>query len=111
MLSTILLYVSLALSVLSLVLAGFAFQLAMARYRNLRDVRAIALHLSELEDLHEALSASHKRLRSRVGMRELRAKRKNGEDGYDNHPSADFDPEQWKKEQRLKIARGELKPR
>lgn len=111
MLSTALIYVSFALALLSIVLSVAAFQLAMTRYRNLRDIRAMQLHLAELEDLHEALSASHKRLRSRVGMRELRSRRKAADNGFDSHPSAPMDPEEWKKQKRLELASGQLKPR
>lgn len=111
MLSTVLLYVALTFSVFALAISYFAVRFAYARVKNLRSHQNIIHHLHELEDMHEALSASHKRLRSRVGMRELRARRKNGDDGSTDHPSAEFDPEAWKKEQRLKIARGELKAR
>lgn len=37
--------------------------------------------LTELWDSHSSLLASHKRLRSKYGMRDLRERRKNGEDG------------------------------
>jgi hypothetical protein len=53
----------------------------------------IELSLSDLEDRHHALLESHKRLRSRVGMRELRKRRKeaNGEDRDPNSRDM-FDP-------------------
>ena len=111
MTNSIILYAAFLLAVVSCGLSIFAFQLAMARHRNLRDIRAIVLHLSELEDMHEALAASHKRLRSRVGMRDLRERRKSEKNGADDEPKREgFDPEAWKREKRLEIASGKLKP-
>lgn len=115
MLSTILLYSSLGFSLLALVLSVLSFQMTLGLNRNDRDFTNLVLAIAELEDLHEALSASHKRLRSRVGMRELRAKRKNGHDEDDQDdsppPRPAVDPEQWKREMRLKLHRGEIKTR
>lgn len=105
MLSTTLLYISFAFSLLACIFSGIATQLAMRHVRDERDFRQILLHLSELEDNHEALSASHKRLRSRIGMQELRAKRKNGEEEIvdDDLPDPVRNPEDWKRQMRMKL--------
>lgn len=42
---------------------------------------AIASELTELSDSFASLSASHKRLRSKYGMQDLRARRNAGDDG------------------------------
>lgn len=117
MLSTVLPYVALLLAIAAFGISLVAMQFALTNKRSDRNYRELLLHLSELEDLHEALAASHKRLRSRVGMRELREKRKTSDDvpaalGV-NGPAAN-DPvqsrEEWKKMMRLKLHRGEIKP-
>ena len=59
-----------------------------ARYCEANNKRSISLaklaemrgELTDLHDAYDALMASHKTLRSRVGMREVRDKRKNGAD-------------------------------
>ena len=110
MTDAIILYAAFLLAIVSCGLSIFAFQLAMARHRNLRDIRTIVLHLSELEDMHEALAASHKRLRSRVGMQDLRARRKSEKNGADDQPEAgQLDSEAWKRQKRLELASGKLK--
>ena len=50
-------------------------------------LRRIAEHeatLTELSDAYDALLTSHKKLRSRIGMRENRAKRANGAESTDS---------------------------
>lgn len=113
MLSTALPYVALVFALAALGVAFLAMQFALTNKRSDRDYRTLLLHLNELEDLHEALAASHKRLRSRFGMRELREKRKVSEDvpgelGVDDQPAANADT--WKREMRLKLHKGEIKP-
>jgi hypothetical protein len=92
--------------VLALALSVFAFQLSMRRYMDVRDFRAMRLALGELDDRLIALGDSHKRLRSRVGMRELRARRGQSENGVDESTSAD----EWKRQMRMKLHKGEIKP-
>jgi len=103
MLSTILMYVSIVLAVGSLGISFLAMQFALTNKRSDSDYRRLLLHLSELEDLHEALAASHKRLRSRVGMRELRAKRGNGAD-----PSPNETPEEFKARMRAELHKKQI---
>jgi biopolymer transport protein ExbB/TolQ len=105
MLFTTLTYIALAFSLLSCIFAGIATQLAMRQVRDERDFRGILLHLQELEDNHEALSASHKRLRSRIGMQEMRARKRNGDDSQNalDLPDPRQDPEGWKREMRLRL--------
>ena len=108
MLSTTFTYITFAFSLLACIFAGIATQLALRQVRDERDFKKILMHLAELEDLHEALAASHKRLRSRIGMQEMRARRKNGEDVQDTHDETEFelskrDPEAWKAQMRLKL--------
>lgn len=109
MLSTIVLYVTLAFAALALVLSFCAFQLTLRLNRNERDFRSLKLAIATLDDNHAALHDSHKRLRSRVGMRELREKRKNGS-GDVSEPAGDENPDEWKRQMRVKLHRGELKP-
>ena len=116
MLSTIFPYVAILVSIGALGVSFVGMQFALRNKRDEREYRNILLALTELEDLHEALAASHKRLRSRVGMRELRERRKNG----DNPPNIDAgdpegrtvnDPDEWKRRKRIELATGKLKPR
>lgn len=101
-LSTGLLFVSLLCALGSLGVSFVAMQFALRNKRSDREYRDLVLHLAELEDLHEALAASHKRLRSRVGMRELRAKRRNGDDPpEDQVPLQSVDD--WKKQARIEL--------
>lgn len=58
-----------------------------------RRLAQIEVELAEMRELHESLLESHKRLRSREGMRELRQRRKNGNDSPDPYT----DPEGWKR--------------
>lgn len=114
MLSTALPYVALLFSIAALGVSFVGVQFALRNKRDERSHRHILLAITELEDQHEALSASHKRLRSRVGMRELREKRKNGDrppniDAGDPDGQRYNDPDEWKKRMRLKLHRGELK--
>lgn len=108
-LSTGAVLVALAISIVSLIAAYGSFHFCMKVAQSERDLRHIVLALQAVDDGLAALEASHKKLRSRVGMRELREKRKveaNGLDG-DDEPT---DAEKWKREMRLKLHRGELKP-
>ena len=112
-LSTGLILITLALAIISFIAAYGCFHFCMRVARETRDYRALLLHIRELEDLHEALAASHKRLRSRVGMRELRSKRKaaNDDDGaYQEdqdvrraNGQAPESIEDWKKRTRLEM--------
>ena len=118
-LSTVFLFASFVLSVLAMAFSLGCLRIATRVWRKNRDIRAIVMQLMEMDDSLEALSASHKRLRSRVGMRELRSKRKEGENGNDEAPYASVDvppqlgPEEreiWKRQMRILLHRGELKP-
>jgi len=103
-LSTGMALVSLALAVISFVAAYGCFHFCMRVARSERDYRALLLLLQELDDNHEALAASHKRLRSRVGMRELREKRKDEKTVRSN--GAGESPEDWKRRKRLELFHG-----
>lgn len=111
--------------VVSSCLSIIAVYLALVRYINIRDFTVMTAAFEELQDLYSALSASHKRLRSRVGMRELRERRKGGNGdppqpptppGNDPYNSADQlsteeERARWKKQMRLALHSGQLKPR
>lgn len=113
MLSPIWTYVAFGLALLSLVVSYLAIQLALRRYMDTRDFRDMRLAITELEDMHEALKASHERLRSRFSMRQLREKRKSAQNGDDSDPVAreQEDAAEWKRRKRLELAQGKLKPR
>lgn len=56
---------------------------------SLRRITETECALTELSDSFDALYESHKKLRSRIGMRRLREKRKDPENGLDSSPPAD----------------------
>lgn len=75
--------------------------------------------ITELDDAYHALLDSHKKLRSRVGMRELREKRKSNVSSEPDQPSlpvalregepdASKDPEGWKHWARANLRAGKL---
>jgi len=64
-----------------------------------RVIAELASSLTELQDAYEALLASHKKLRSRISMRDLREKRSNGSD----MPDSTTDPAGWKRQMRLQL--------
>ena len=114
MLSTIFPYLALLVSITSLGVSFVAMQFALRNKRDERDYRSLLLLLQELDDQHDALAASHKRLRSRVGMRELRARKKNGQNDdaeAPDLPEPSRDVDEWKRQMREKLHRGEIKPR
>lgn len=108
-LSTGAVLIAMALSVVAFIAAYGSFHYCMKVAQSERDLRQIVLALQALDDGLAALEASHKKLRSRVGMRELREKRKVEQNGED-FDATDLDKERWKREMRLKLHRGEIKP-
>lgn len=113
-LSTAAMFIGLALSIIAFIAAYGSFAFCLKVSRKDRDYRALFLFCQELEDNHAALLASHKKLRSRVGMRELRAKR-NGGDNDDapdlvNAISTGETPEEFKARVRKEIHLGKIKP-
>lgn len=111
MLPTVWPYILALLCLASLGVSFLAMQFALTNKRSDRDYRRLLLHLSELDDRLEATSASHKRLRSRVGMRELRARRKNGTGEDDEVAARQENDAEWKRRKRLELAQGNLKVR
>lgn len=112
-LSTAAAYIALALAVVSFIAAYGCFHFCMRVARSERDYRALLLFIQELDDNHEALAASHKRLRSRVGMRDLRARRNESKNEPGDHPELpqpSRDQEEWKRQMRVKLHTGQLKP-
>jgi hypothetical protein len=111
-----------AISCVTFAFSVLAAYLSIVRYINIRDFTEMQIQLEALADLYSALSTSHKRLRSRVGMRELRERRKGDQEEQqlplptnDPYNSADqlTTEEQraaWKREMRVKLHRGEIKP-
>ena len=83
---------------------------------SLRELGTLNSELTELKDSYMSLLASHKKLRSRIGMRELRERRKNGEEDpkpeHDENqidafePDPQKDPEAWKRYMRAKLRLG-----
>jgi len=61
---------------LSALCASACWRLASASYRLLRRARDLEVLTAELNSNFESLMESHKRLRSRTGMAELRARQK-----------------------------------
>lgn len=113
-LSTGIALVALALSSVCFVGCYAAVMFASKLARERRDLRDIIGQIVELDDRFHALNDSHKRLRSRFGMRELREKRKhehNDADDTPELPEPSRDVAEWKKQMRVKLATGEVKPR
>ena len=76
------------------------------RSLSLSKLAEIETQLTELTDSYDALLTSHKKLRSRIGMRANRAA--NGStDGQ--IPDAQTDPAGFKRAMRLKLGAGQLK--
>ena len=78
--------------------------------RMLAQLAKVSAQLTELEDAYHSLLDSHKKLRSRIGMRELRERRK-AED-HDNQESLDLQDEgqraEYKKQLRQQAKKGGL---
>lgn len=55
-----------------------------AKSKSLSEIARLSADLTELDDAYHALLDSHKKLRSRIGMREIRERRKKG-NGEDTH--------------------------
>lgn len=112
-LSTAMLLIILAGQVICFIAAYGSFHFCMKVSRERRDYRELLLFVQQLDDQHEALSASHKRLRSRVGMQDLRARKKSAQNGAQDPEEAEpvTDAEKWKRDMRIKLARGDIKPR
>ena len=71
-----------------------------ARSLSLAKLADLEATLTELLDGYNALLESHKKLRSRIGMRENRRRRANGE-----IPDPTQDPDGWKRAMRLQLKR------
>lgn len=73
---------------------------------SLKAIAGIETQLTDLYDAHHALFDSHKKLRSRIGMRELRQKRRNADEPdetLDEIPDPKKDPEGWKRAMRARL--------
>jgi len=100
---------ALCVAVYAVFYAWVAFNRAVMEYEaadhrapGLKRITEIETALTELSDSYDALLTSHKKLRSRIGMRELRER---------EAPEAD-DPATWKQRTRAKLAKdGKLSPR
>ena len=111
MLSTVFPYIALVIAVGSLGISFVAMQFALRNKRDERNYRKLLLWMQEIDDQHEALSASHKRLRSRIGMRELRERKKGAQNGSGEPADPEPGTPEWKQAMRLKLQSGEIKPR
>ena len=72
-----------------------------SRAISLKKMAEVEATLSELLDAYDALLASHKKLRSRIGMRAVREQRS-------EIPDAQADPAGYKRAMRLKLQNGSL---
>lgn len=113
--SVLLLAVSLAFFAIALWISVRAYRYSGAAWQyvqnmnaesqSLAEIARISADLTELHDAYSALLSSHKKLRSRVGMREVRERRKNGADAPTDGdlPDPRVDPEGWKRAMRLRL--------
>jgi hypothetical protein len=76
-----------------------------ARSLTLAKMAHVEAALTELTDAYDALLDSHKKLRARIGMRKVRADRK--ENGSDV-PDSTVDPAGYKRAMRLKLNQNKL---
>jgi len=72
-----------------------------SRAISLKKMAEVEATLSELLDAYDALLASHKKLRSRIGMRAVREQRS-------EIPDAQADPAGYKRAMRLKLQNGQI---
>lgn len=72
-----------------------------AQSLSLRKLAELEAAQTELLDAYEALLQSHRKLRARIGMRQVREKRKNGEDKPDQGP--EIDPDLAKAQEKRKL--------
>ena len=72
-----------------------------ARSVTMARMAEVEVALTDLTDAYDALLASHKKLRSRIGMRNVREKRQNGDNL--GEPDARTDPDGYKRAMRLKL--------
>lgn len=109
-LSTIFVLAALALSLIALYISIAAVR--FVRYNSseslsLSKMAKVEASLTELTDSYDALLTSHKKLRSRIGMRKHRG---NGE-AKDDEPDSRTDPAAWKRWARLQLHQGTMKKR
>jgi hypothetical protein len=76
---------------------------------SLKQLAELEAQMTDLYDSYSALLASHKKLRSRIGMREVREKRRS--ENFDAtvtlaEPDPQKDPEGWKRHMRAKLGIG-----
>jgi hypothetical protein len=76
------------------------------RSLSLKKMAEVETSLTELTDSYDALLTSHKKLRSRIGMREHRAPEADREGAI---PDSQRDPSGYKRAMRLKLGAGSLK--
>lgn len=66
----------------------------------LRQIAELSGEVTQLQDAYNSLLESHKKLRSRIGMRDVRRRRANGADEL---PDPMHDPAGYKRAMRLKL--------
>lgn len=77
---------------------------ANKRSQSLRRIAELEGALTELADSYHALLKSHKKLRSRIGMRELRKKRKGAQNGAEAPENPEYElPEVPMTKQQLRV--------
>ena len=91
----------------SVLFCAICAYLCTKRHRNTkmyRDLTTLSLELNDLAGSVDSLLQSHRRLRSRVGMREKREREKSDSTAAaGGMPDPHTDPEGWKKAMRKKI--------
>ena len=100
-------YLALGFAIIALVLSGISYLTAAAvakfveennaKSKSLAAIAKVEADLTELHDAYASLLSSHKKLRSRIGMRKIREERANG------LPDPKSDPDKWKDMMRRRI--------
>lgn len=72
----------------------------------LKTMAELSAEVTDLRDAYESLLQSHKKLRSKIGMREVRARRKNNADRDQDVPDPRDDPDGYKRAMRAKLGIG-----
>lgn len=102
--------ITLALAILAVALSGFAWMYSKAAVEHcireqseskaLAELAKLSSEVTGLADAYAALMESHRKLRSRIGMRDLRKRRDD-----DDLPDSSSDPAAYKRELRSQLAK------
>ena len=104
-------YLALGFAIIALVLSGISYLTAAAvakfveennaKSKSLAAIAKVESDLTELHDAYASLLSSHKKLRSRIGMRKIREDKER--ERANGLPDPTTNPAEWKDEMRRRI--------